>query len=199
MLRAHAESVEHIERRSPAAGFHMSDLISRIASDRDPEAFEELFEEYAPRIKGFLLRQGADQSTADDLVQETLLTIWRKASQYSASRGTLSTWVFTIARNLRIDRIRRQKPWREADDDLSFMESDEEPADEAVARGQMETRMRVAVSGLPPDQKEVIVLSYIEGLSQSDISARLDLPLGTVKSRMRLAYQRLRTSFEGLE
>jgi RNA polymerase sigma-70 factor (ECF subfamily) len=198
MLRVAAETTETLKRPPTADRRIMGDLLRRIAVDRDTEAFQELFEQFAPRVKAVLIRQGADPGTAEELAQETMLTVWRKAGYYVEGRGNVSTWVFTIARNLRIDRIRRQKAWAEVDDDLSTHVADDAPPDEQVMQSQTQHLVGEALKTLPAEQLEVIRLSYMEGLSQSEIAEKLSLPLGTVKSRMRLAYQRLRGSFEEL-
>jgi RNA polymerase sigma-70 factor, ECF subfamily len=172
----------------------MTDLLRRIAERADPEAFRELYEAYGPRVKAYMMRQGADAGTAEDLAQETLLTVWRKASLYVHDKGSMTTWVFAIARNLRIDRLRREVPWQELPDWRLAEPSDEAQPDEALAEKQEQTRVQAALAELPPDQRDVLVLAYIEGLSHSEIAARLGLPLGTVKSRMRIAYQKIRTA-----
>ena len=178
----------------------MSDLLSRIARERDRAAFRQLFEDYGRRVQSYMMRQGADAATAEELAQETLLTVWRKAALYSPEKGAVSTWIFTIARNLRIDRVRREFAWQELPDDMSETLTSDAPApDEAVAEGQRRIRVRAALDDLSPEQREVVVLSYIEGLSHHEISDRLSLPLGTVKSRMRLAYQKVRTALEDLQ
>ncbi|MGI9521306.1 MAG: sigma-70 family RNA polymerase sigma factor [Hyphomicrobiaceae bacterium] len=196
MLRAIAEPIGTLRRPPPVNGFAMGDLLQRIAVDRDAHAFQELFEQFAPRVKAVLMRQGADPATAEELAQETMLTVWRKASYYVEGRGNVATWVFTIARNLRIDRIRRQKSWAEVDEDLTTHVAEDMPPDEQVMQQQTQDLVGSALKTLPQDQLEVIRLSYMEGLSQSEIASKLSLPLGTVKSRMRLAYQRLRGAFE---
>ena len=91
----------------------MADLLRRVAEQADPEAFRELFETYGPRVKAYMMRQGADAATAEDLAQETLLAVWRRASLYLADKGSAATWIFAIARNMRIDRLRREMPWQE--------------------------------------------------------------------------------------
>ena len=176
----------------------MADLLRRVAEQADVSAFRELYQTYGPRVKAYMMRQGADAGTAEDLAQETLLTVWRRAALYSAERGTAATWIFTIARNLRIDRLRREMPWQELPPD------DEKPAaeplaDEVLSAKERQTRVRAALADLPPEQREVVVLSYIEGLAHGAIAERLDLPLGTVKSRMRIAYQRIRAALEDLQ
>lgn len=178
----------------------MSDLLSRIASDRSDAAFRKLFEDFGPRIRGYMLRQGADASLAEELVQETLLTVWRKAALYSADKGTPTTWIFTIARNLRIDRVRRETPWQElTEEQAASIPSDDIAPDVAVSELQRAARVRAALKDLPPDQLEVVTLAFIDGMSHSDIAERLQLPLGTVKSRIRLAYHKVRSALEDLK
>ena len=178
----------------------MSDLLYRIATDRSDAAFRKLFEDFGPRIKSFMMHQGADATTAEELAQETLLTVWRKAALYSPEKGNPSTWIFTIARNLRIDRLRRETAWRELTPEHSeSIPSNEEPPDDAASARQREQRVRSVLSDLPVDQREVVILAFTEGLSHSEIAERLSLPLGTVKSRIRLAYQKVRTALENLQ
>lgn len=174
----------------------MSELVQQVAERRDKHAFGELFMHYAPRIKSLMMRQGADPETAEEIAQETMLTVWRKANLFVSSRGNASTWIFTIARNLRIDRIRREIAWQAKVSEAPEEFDDELPPDEAVAQAQQHSRLRGIIAQLPHDQNEVVKLSYINGLSHSEISERLEIPLGTVKSRIRLAYQKIRESLE---
>jgi len=177
----------------------MSDLLTRIATDRSDEAFRKLFEDFAPKIKSYMMRQGADASTAEELAQETLMTVWRKAALYSEEKGNPSTWIFTIARNLRIDRLRRETNWQElTDEHAASIPSDEAPPDDLASEQQRSTRVKAVLGQLPPDQLEVVTLAFIDGLSHSEISEKLGLPLGTVKSRIRLAYQKVRLALEDL-
>ena len=162
------------------------------AVDRDIDAFRQLFQSYAPRVKSYMMRQGADPNTAEELAQETLLTVWRKAALYSGEKGSATTWIFTIARNLRIDRLRKEFPWQELPEGHNETASSDILPDEAVSEAERRNKVQIALSQLPQDQHEVVSLSYIEGLSHSEIAQRLELPLGTVKSRMRLAYQKIR-------
>jgi RNA polymerase sigma-70 factor, ECF subfamily len=177
----------------------MPDLLRRIAERSDPGAFRELYEAYGPRVKAYMIRRGADAGTAEDLAQETLLTVWRKAALYSGDRGSMTTWVFAIARNLRIDRLRREVPWQELPEGRLAEASDEPLPDEAVAEKERQQRVQSALAALPPEQKEVVALAYLEGLSHSEIADRLGMPLGTVKSRMRIAYQKIRQTLENAE
>jgi RNA polymerase sigma-70 factor (ECF subfamily) len=177
----------------------MADLLQRIAERADPAAFRELYEAYGPRVKAYMMRKGADAGTAEDLAQETLLTVWRKAALYAGEKGSMTTWVFAIARNLRIDRLRREIPWQELPEGRLAEASSEPQPDEAMAEKEQQQRVQAALAELPPEQKEVVSLAYLEGLSHSEIAERLGLPLGTVKSRMRIAYQKIRQTLEGLE
>jgi RNA polymerase sigma-70 factor, ECF subfamily len=183
---------------SPHRGI-MADLLQRIAERADPAAFRELYEAYGPRVKAYMMRRGADAGTAEDLAQETLLTVWRKAALYAGEKGSMTTWVFAIARNLRIDRLRREVPWQELPEGRMAEASDEPLPDEVMGEKERQERVQAALADLPPEQKEVVSLAYLEGLSHSEIAERLGVPLGTVKSRMRIAYQKIRQALESLE
>ena len=177
----------------------MAEYLHRVATQGDADAFRELFEIYAPRVKAYMMRQGADANTAEELAQETLLAVWRKAALYSDDRGSATTWIFTIARNLRIDRLRREYTWVALPEGRSEEASDDPLPDETVEEKERRIRVQSALAELPADQHEVVALSYIEGLSHSEIAERLGLPLGTVKSRMRLAYMKIREAVEDLK
>ncbi len=173
-----------------------SELLTRIAEQRDRAAFASLFDAYAPRVKSFMMRKGASSEQAEDLVQETMIAVWSKAGMYVADRGSVTTWIFTIARNLRIDRLRREKTSLYSDIDDYDAESDDAPQDDALSRLQEDGYVAKALAQIPPEQRELLILSYVEDLPQSEIAARLQIPLGTVKSRMRLAYRRMRKLLE---
>lgn len=190
---------EHRSRPGASRRVAMSDLIARIARDRSDAAFRSLFETYGPRIRGYMVRQGADLATAEELAQETMLAVWSKAALYAPSRGSAATWIFSIARNLRIDRLRREVVWQElTDEDADTIPSDEKAPDEALAASQRQARVEAALAELPTDQREALSLAFVEGLSHSAIAERLALPVGTVKSRLRLGYQKVRVALEDL-
>lgn len=173
-------------------------LIASVAQNRDRAAFAELFDRLAPRIKSFMLRKGTSPEQAEDLVQEAMITVWTKAGLYDQAKGTVATWVFTIARNIRIDRLRRESPM--AYEDLGDYDavSDEPAGDDVLNRKQEHACIAEALGGIPDEQKQILMLSFVEDIPQSEIAQRLQLPLGTVKSRMRLAYGHLRKSLESL-
>lgn len=177
----------------------MAEFLQRIAERGDVEAFRKLFQSYAPRIKSYMMRQGADANTAEELAQETMMTVWRKASLYSVDKGSATTWIYTIARNLRIDRLRKEMTWISLPEGHDQIASSDALPDDALTEHERKVRVQAALAGLPQDQLDVVSLSYIEGLSHSEIAERLGLPLGTVKSRMRLAYQKIRDLVEDLK
>jgi RNA polymerase sigma-70 factor, ECF subfamily len=186
------------DRRAAAAN-NAADLIRAIAEKQDRAAFAALFEFYAPRIKAMLTRLGAAADTAEDLAQETLLTVWRKAAYFDPARASASAWIFTIARNLRIDRLRadnRAKLY--APYDMVEPEGPEHP-EGALNAAERDAHVRAALKELSQEQVRVVQLSFFEGRAHGDIAALLDLPLGTVKSRVRLAMARLRNLLGDLQ
>ena len=185
--------------RGPMQAGAMTDLLRRLAEDRDTAAFQQLFQAYGPKIKSYMVRQGADLGTAEELAQETLLMVWRKAALFSPDKGTPASWIFRIARNLRIDRLRREPVWYGLPDHFDQADEDQVPPDEALSAAERRVRVRSALATLPDDQRVAVTLSYIDGLSQQQIAERLSVPLGTVKSRMRLAYAKIRAAVEDLQ
>lgn len=174
-------------------------LMARVAESRDRDAFEALFEYFGPRVKAMMLKGGADQAIADDIVQDVMLTVWHKVHLYSPERGSAGAWIFTIARNARIDRLRRQSSRPYEDVEEIQIECDlPGPADEVLS-GQHAERVVAALAALPDDQRRIVEMSFMEDMPQSSIARKLSIPLGTVKSRMRLAYARLRAKLEDLK
>jgi RNA polymerase sigma-70 factor, ECF subfamily len=200
MLRPSIDSPTAYAPRSVSAWGRMPDLLSRIATERSDGAFRRLFEEFGPQIRHYMMRHGADAASAEELAQETLLAVWRKAAQYSAAKGTPATWMFSIARNLRIDRLRREVCWQELSEEVvQATPSDDLPPDVSASERQRQARVQAALSALPDDQRDVVTLAFMEGLPHHAIAERLSLPLGTVKSRLRLAYQKVRAALEDLK
>lgn len=173
-------------------------LIVAVAQDRDRECFAALFAYFAPRVKSYLLRLGMPAGLADELAQETLLTVWRKAGSFDPSRATASTWIFTIARNLRIDALRRDGR-RDRMGDYGAEQLVAPWADEEYLTAEREQRVNDALRALPADQAEVLRLSFFEEKPHPQIAVQLGIPLGTVKSRVRLALNRLRGALEDHE
>jgi RNA polymerase sigma-70 factor, ECF subfamily len=174
----------------------LAELLSRVSAARDRAAFAALFDHFAPRVKAFMMRKGSNSEQAEDLVQETMLAVWSKAHMYVQDRGSVATWIFTIARNLRIDKLRRDKAQLYQDLEDFDAPDGKIGADDALGRSQEDNYVSQALAQIPADQRDLLILSYVEDVTQSEIALRLNLPLGTVKSRMRLGYQRLRKILE---
>jgi RNA polymerase sigma factor (sigma-70 family) len=171
-----------------------SSLVVAIAQRQDRQAFAQLFAHYAPRVKSYLLRHGADPGQAEEVVQETMLSLWRKAGMFDPSKASAGTWIFTIARNLRIDSIRKGRRPEFDPEDPAFVPDREMAADDSLEAGEMRARVREALNGLPEEQASVVHLSFFEDKPHGEIAKQLGLPLGTVKSRLRLAMRRIRTA-----
>jgi RNA polymerase sigma-70 factor, ECF subfamily len=170
-------------------------LVRVAAGDR--EAFAALFGRYAGRVKSYLMRLGAPRAAAEDLAQDVMVSVWRRASSFDPAKAKASTWIFVIARNAWIDRLRRERV------ELAYRastvvaeESEDEAPDEAAARAQSEEHIRTALDTLSEEQRQVVRLSFFEDRPHSEIAEKLSLPLGTVKSRLRLALIKLRAHWE---
>jgi len=168
-----------------------SDMLMSLGETRNKSLFVELFKHFAPKVKAYIIRLGLVESTAEELMQETMASVWRKAHMYNRSKAAASTWIFTLARNQSIDWMRKQKypeysldEWHEENDHY-----EEDPCADVV----LSDRMQTAINKLPELQAQVIYMSFYEGRSHSEISERLGIPLGSVKSRIRLASEKLRT------
>jgi RNA polymerase sigma factor (sigma-70 family) len=167
-------------------------LLQAIVERRDQASFIALFDHYAPRVKAYLKRLGAPDSQAEDIAQEVMLTVWRKADSYDPGKAGVGTWIFTIARNLRIDALRRERrPALDADDARLVTDAAPLP-DEDVAAMRQQQQVRAALRALPEDQAKVVTMAFYDGKSHGEIAAALALPLGTVKSRLRLAFRKVR-------
>jgi RNA polymerase sigma-70 factor (ECF subfamily) len=179
----------------------LSRLVLAVANERDRKAFAALFSYFAPRLKGFLLRSGITGSLAEEIIQETMLAVWQKASYFDPDRAGPSTWIFTIARNQRIDRLRRERerPLDHVDVGFAREQEDEVPSAEAMMVSSEEAgRLHEAIKTLSAEQAQILKLSFFMEKPHSDIARELGLPLGTVKSRVRLAMGHLRTLLGGV-
>ncbi len=164
--------------------------MRRIRDDRDRAAFAALFGHFAPRVKAFLVKSGAEPSVAEDCAQDVMVTVWRKAHLFDPSRASVATWVFTIARNRRIDLLRRDR--RPEPEDLTWGPSHEPDQSEVVEMNQETERLGAAIASLPEKQRVLIEKAFYGDLSHREIADITGLPLGTIKSRIRLALDRLR-------
>lgn len=167
-----------------------ADCILAIRDRGDKAAFAALFGHFAPRVKSFLMRSGADAGLAEECAQEVMVTLWQKAHLYDPSRASAATWIFTIARNRKIDALRRMR--RPDPEELPWGPEHEPGQADALALQQESRKLEEAITTLPAKQRELIEKAYFGDLSHSEIAAETGLPLGTIKSRIRLALDRLR-------
>jgi RNA polymerase sigma-70 factor (ECF subfamily) len=164
--------------------------IRRIRNEQDQSAFAELFRHFAPRVKSFLLKSGASITLAEECTQEVMAAVWQKSHLFDPARASVATWIFTIARNRKIDMLRKSR--HPEPEDLTWG-PEAEPDQEDVLSLQQETeRLGEAMAQLPEKQRELVEKAYFGDLSHSEIAAQTGLPLGTIKSRIRLALERLR-------
>lgn len=172
-------------------------LVERVAASHDRVAFAALFDHFAPRINAYLLRLGMDNGSAEELTQEVMVTLWRKAHLFDRTKSSVATWLFRIARNRRIDALRRDKASALDPEDPMLQPAGADDAEEGIDAARREERVRAAMATLPAEQVELVRQAFFGGLSHSEIAERTGLPLGTVKSRIRLAFTRLRRALEG--
>ena len=171
-------------------------LVARIAQG-DRAAFARLFGHYAPRVKGYLLRLGLEAAQAEEGSQEVMIAVWRKADSYDPRQASVATWIFRIARNRRIDVFRRAHKGAVDPDDPTFQPQAEARPDQALDAAGREAQVRAAMAELPDDQRDLVRDAFYEDLSHSQIAAKTGLPLGTVKSRLRLAFAKLKLRLDG--
>ena len=169
-------------------------LLLSIGQIQDKAAFADLFQHFAPRVKSYMLKLGSADEMAEELAQQTLLQVWRKAQLFDPDKAAASTWIFRIARNIRIDVLRKQKHFFDDDFDLAEIEDEQEDVEVKINREQKIRHVALALAELPQNQAKIIRMSFYDGLSHGEIAKQLELPLGTVKSRIRLAFGRLRES-----
>ena len=174
----------------------MSERLAAVAERADRTAFDELFRHFAPKVRCYLLRGGGDAGRVDDVLQETFAAVWRKAGLYDRRRATAATWIFAIARNLRIDAYRRARRPEYDPRDPALQPEPLPDGEKALTAGQRAEAVRIALRALSDEQREVLRLSFYEGETYAAIAVRLGLPLGTVKSRARLAFDHLRAALE---
>lgn len=168
-----------------------AELLAGVAA-RDRAAFVALFGRYGGRIKAFTMRSGASPEDADEIVQDVMVSVWRRATSFDPERAAVSTWIYAIARNRRIDGLRRARRPRPDPFDPALQPEPAPDGLDRVARAEREAALRAGLAGLAPEQRAVLVAAFYDGRSHGEIAAALGLPLGTVKSRIRLAFQHLR-------
>ncbi|OYW43467.1 MAG: RNA polymerase subunit sigma [Rhodobacterales bacterium 12-64-8] len=173
-----------------------ADLLAMVAERQDRDAYAQLFSYYAPRVKSYLMRLGADSALAEEIAQDVMVTVWRKAALFDRTQASVSTWIFRVARNRRIDVFRRAKRPDLDPEETMLLPAGVEAPDARLEAMEADARVRAAMVDLPEEQVSLLRLAFYEGLSHSEIAGKLDLPLGTVKSRIRLAFAKMKARLE---
>ncbi|MCE8511884.1 sigma-70 family RNA polymerase sigma factor [Ruegeria pomeroyi] len=168
-----------------------------VRDNRDRAAFAALFDFFAPRLKGFMMRSGLSAHQAEEIVQDVMLTIWRKAAMFDPHRAQVSAWIYQIARNRQIDIARKER--RPMPEELKEEPGTEADASQILGLEQEAGRLKQALTKLKPEQREMIEKAYLGELTHQEISAQTGLPLGTIKSRIRLGLERLRHELKDLK
>ena len=166
--------------------------VKLVGKNQDKLAFNSIFRYFAPRLKSFLVKAGSSDSQAEEVIQEVMIAVWTKSSTYDSSKSSVSTWIYTIARNKRIDKIRKEKRHylSESDDGLEIpVDSTQE---KEIFSAQVSNSLKKYMSNLPEEQSKLLKLSYFYNKTHAHISAELKIPLGTLKSRIRLALNKMR-------
>ncbi len=189
------QKAEGPSEATQALNQRMRDNLVAIGKHRDEQAFSDFYDHFAGRVKSFLIGKGLTEAVADELSQEIMLIVWRRAESYNPDKAAASTWLFTIARNRRIDYLRSNARIEvDLDDEMLEVDDDDQMTQEAqVDLTQQSVRLEQALLKLPQEQRQVMHLSFFRGKSHGAIAQWLDLPIGTVKSRIRLAMQSIRT------
>nr|WP_320135437.1 sigma-70 family RNA polymerase sigma factor [uncultured Amphritea sp.] len=180
-------------KQAEMASADWSNLLGHLAAKPDKRLYARLFSHFAPKVKAYIVRLGVALATAEELTQEVMLSVWRKAHMYHPEKAAASTWIFTLARNQSIDWMRKQKYPQYSLDEWSETASEPGQGEQKV----LSDRIAAAIKLLPEKQAQVIYMSYFEGRSHGDIAGRLDIPLGSVKSRIRLASEKLKQIWGG--
>jgi len=183
----------HVKREKTEFSQQTADMLA-VRDQRDRAAFASLFDYFAPRLKGFFMRSGTTGARAEDIVQDVMLTVWRKADQFDPTKAQVSTWVYQIAKNRQIDILRKEaRPLPEAlKNDAAQVTDSDQSADQILAVEQEALQLKKAIAKLGDEQREMIEKAYLGELTHQDIKAQTGLPLGTIKSRIRLGLERLR-------
>lgn len=194
-VQERAASKVIVEADSSRSRDQLADWIRLVGARQDKGAFRALFDYFAPRIRAYYAKRGLASSHADDLTQEVMVSLWRRAASYDSAKASPSTWMYTIARNQQIDDYRKTARAQQLDEkDPHFHLNDAPTQDSLVERAEDAQTVSLALSNLPDDQRYVLNLAFQEGLSHREIAERLNLPLGTVKSRIRLAMDKMRVT-----
>ena len=166
--------------------------VELIGKNQDKLAFNSIFKYFAPRLKSFLVKAGSTDSQAEEVIQEVMIAVWTKSSTYDSSKSSVSTWIYTIARNKRIDKIRKEKRHYLSESDEGLEIPVDSTQEKEIFTAQVSNSLKKYMSNLPEEQSKLLKLSYFYNKTHADISTELKIPLGTVKSRIRLALTKMR-------
>lgn len=189
------KDIIQVTQLSPPPTTQTAAMIA-VRDSRDRAAFAALFDHFAPRLKGFIMRSGMGAAQAEEVVQEVMLTVWRKADQFDPARAQVSAWIYQIARNRQIDVIRKEN--RPVPEELTFDPVATPDASDVLAVEQEAGQLKKALARLRPDQRKIIEKAYLGELTHQEISSQTGLPLGTIKSRIRLGLEKLRHDLKDL-
>lgn len=195
LLPKRQTSIKPVSMKSENEHKVLADCLTQVASERSKVAFTELFKYFAPKIRQFAISKYGSESLANEVVQETMTNVWRKAHLYNAEKGAPTTWVFTVMRNAAFDLLRKINNSKEdnlSDDFWPLMESDDDPVADVTSDSERQLLFK-HIATLPASQREVVQGLYFGDLTQEQLASQLDIPLGTVKSRLRLALAKLKT------
>jgi RNA polymerase sigma-70 factor (ECF subfamily) len=192
-LRSNTSAAVNREDPGALTSERLGDLIIAVGRTQDRAAFKILFQHFAPRLKAFVMRQGTDAGLAEEVVQETFVNVWRRAAQFQPEKASASTWIFTVARNMRIDMLRKARRPEPDVNDLAFLVEPPLRADETHDRAKDAEKLRMILTSLPAEQQTVLQMVFFEDKPHSEVAEELGIPLGTVKSRIRLAVRRVRS------
>lgn len=171
--------------------------IEAVSLRRDRDCFMRIYDHFVPRVRLYLKGLGSPEAVAEELAQEALLRLWQRAGLYDAARSNLSTWLFRIARNLHIDRVRREPCWVPMDDEPGWLDKDDACGFSSAESHAEQADLQNRIEHLPAIQARLIRMSYFEAKSHQEIAGELGMPLGTVKSSLRRAFQRLQLGVRG--
>jgi len=171
--------------------------MESVSRRRDRDCFMRIYDHFAPRVRLYLRGIGSPDEVAEELAQEALLRLWQRATLYDAARSSLSTWLFRIARNLHIDRVRREPCWVPVDDEPGWPDNDDAGGFSSAESHAEQVDLQHRIERLPAVQARLIRMSYFEAKSHQEIADELGMPLGTVKSSLRRAFQRLQLGVRG--
>ncbi len=174
----------------------LSTCLNEIALNQDRKAFSNIFKYFAPRLKSFFVKLGCTEMQAEEIIQEVMIAVWTKSHTYNQDKSSVSTWIYTIAKNKRIDKIRKEKKHFVVDSDDSLEIPVPSKQEGEILNMQLTEKINCSLEKLPKEQSELLKLSYFYEKTHSDIAKELNLPLGTVKSRIRLALSKMKNLAE---